>query len=75
MAAHAFSAIDSYVYGFALQEATLPFGDTEAQTADVARTMMEQFPADEYPTSPSSASRMSFNRATTTATSSISGSS
>ena len=49
MAAHAFSAIDSYVYGFALQEATLPFGDTEEETAEVARTMMAQFPADEYP--------------------------
>ena len=49
MAAHAFSAIDSYVYGFALQEATLPFGDTEEETVEVARTMMAQFPADEYP--------------------------
>jgi AcrR family transcriptional regulator len=49
MAAHAFSAIDSYVYGFALQEAALPFGDTEEETAEVARTMMAQFPTDEYP--------------------------
>jgi hypothetical protein len=49
MAAHAFSAIDSYVYGFALQEATLPFGDTEEETAEVARIMMAQFPTDEYP--------------------------
>ena len=49
MAAHAFSAIDSYVYGFALQEATLPFGDTEEETAEVARTMMAQFPTDAYP--------------------------
>jgi AcrR family transcriptional regulator len=49
MAAHAFSAIDSYVYGFALQEATLPFGDTEEETVEVARTMMAQFPADAFP--------------------------
>jgi AcrR family transcriptional regulator len=49
MAAHAFSAIDSYVYGFALQEATLPFGDTEEDTAEVARTMTSQLPADAYP--------------------------
>ena len=25
MAAHAFSALDSYIYGFALQQASLPF--------------------------------------------------
>ena len=37
MAAHAFSVLDSYIYGFALQEATLPFGDTEEETAEVAR--------------------------------------
>src|SRR5687767_12016392 len=35
MAAHAFSLLDSYVYGFALQEATLPF-DTAEQTAELA---------------------------------------
>jgi len=49
MAAHAFSAIDSYIYGFALQEATLPLGDTEEETAEVARMMMAQFPTDDYP--------------------------
>jgi AcrR family transcriptional regulator len=49
MAAHAFSALDSYIYGFALQEATLPLGDTEEETAEVARKMMAQVPADEYP--------------------------
>src|ERR1035438_9452121 len=49
MAAHAFSALDSYVYGFALQEATLPLGDTEEETVEVARMMMAQAPADEYP--------------------------
>jgi len=49
LAAHAFSALDSYIYGFALQEATLPLGDTEEETAEVARMMMAQLPADEYP--------------------------
>jgi AcrR family transcriptional regulator len=49
MTAHAFSALDSYIYGFALQEATLPLGDTEEETADVATMMMAQVPADEYP--------------------------
>ena len=49
MAAHAFSALDSYIYGFALQEATLPLGDTEEQTVEVAQMMMAQVPADEYP--------------------------
>jgi AcrR family transcriptional regulator len=48
MAAHAFSALDSYVYGFALQEASLPF-DTAQETADVADAILNQFPADEYP--------------------------
>lgn len=49
MAAHAFSLIDSYIYGFALQEATLPLGDTEQETMEVAKTMMAQVPADVYP--------------------------
>jgi AcrR family transcriptional regulator len=49
LAAHAFSALDSYVYGFALQEATLPLGDTEEETSEVAQMMMAQVPAAEYP--------------------------
>jgi|SRR5579884_81140 len=49
LAAHAFSVLDSYIYGFALQEATLPFGETEEQTAEVATMMMARFPADKYP--------------------------
>jgi AcrR family transcriptional regulator len=49
MTAHAFSAIDCYIYGFALQEATLPLGDTEEETAQVAHTMMEQFLGEKYP--------------------------
>jgi AcrR family transcriptional regulator len=48
MAAHAYSVVDSYIYGFALQEASLPF-DTAEETAEVAQMIFKQFPADEYP--------------------------
>jgi|SRR5580693_2669777 AcrR family transcriptional regulator len=48
LAAHAFSLLDSYTYGFALQEATLPF-DTAEQTAELAEMIMAQFPAGLYP--------------------------
>ena len=48
LTAHAFSAIDSYVYGFALQEATLPF-DTVEEAADVAEGMFARMPPDAYP--------------------------
>ena len=47
MAAHAFSLLDAYVYGFALQEATLPFDSDTAP--DVAEAIMAQFPRDAYP--------------------------
>jgi len=49
MTAHAFSLLDSYIYGFALQEATLPMGDTEQETAEVAKMMMAQMPPDRFP--------------------------
>ncbi len=48
MAAHAFSLLDSYTYGFALQEASLPF-DTGPSTAELAEMIMAQFSAGEYP--------------------------
>jgi AcrR family transcriptional regulator len=48
MAAHAYSVLDSYIYGFALQEASLPF-DTAEETADVAEMIFKQLPPDEYP--------------------------
>jgi AcrR family transcriptional regulator len=48
MTAHAYALLDSYVYGFALQEATLPF--TENDTAgDVTEAIMQRMPAGEYP--------------------------
>jgi AcrR family transcriptional regulator len=48
MAAHAFSALDSYIYGFAMQEKSLPF-TTEEETAAMAHLMLAQLPAAEYP--------------------------
>jgi AcrR family transcriptional regulator len=48
MTAHAYSVLDSYVYGFALQEASLPFG-TAKQTAQVAQQIIGQLPAAQYP--------------------------
>jgi len=48
LAAHAISAIDSYLYGFAMQEPNLPF-DTAQETAEVAQAIMARFPPGEYP--------------------------
>ena len=47
-AIHAFSLLDSYVSGFALQELTMPF-DTSEELADAAESILRQFPAAEYP--------------------------
>lgn len=47
-AIHAFSVLDSYVYGFALQELTMPF-ETSEEFVEVAESILAQFPADEYP--------------------------
>ena len=48
-ATHANWLLDSYVYGFALQEATLPF-DTAGQFADAAEQVyLPQLPPDEFP--------------------------
>ncbi len=48
LAAHAFSALDSYIYGFALQEASLPF-QGEEQAAQVAQAIMQRFSSGQYP--------------------------
>jgi AcrR family transcriptional regulator len=48
LAAHAYAALDSYIYGFALQERSLPF-DTPQETAELAPVMLARFPADKYP--------------------------
>ena len=47
LAAHSNSLLDSYLYGFALEEAALPFDpDT---VAEVAEAILARFPAEEYP--------------------------
>jgi AcrR family transcriptional regulator len=48
MAAHAYSLLDSYIYGFALTKMNLPF-DASQDVADVAKSMLQPFPLDEYP--------------------------
>jgi AcrR family transcriptional regulator len=48
MTAHALAVIDSYVYGFALTESALPIHGPEP-VAEVAGSMMRQYPADAYP--------------------------
>jgi AcrR family transcriptional regulator len=48
MAAHAFSVLNSYMYGFVLQETTLPFRGPE-EAAVVVESILEHFPADDYP--------------------------
>jgi len=47
MAAHAYSLLDAYIYGFALQEAGLPFDSKTAP--EVAEAILARFPTDEYP--------------------------
>jgi AcrR family transcriptional regulator len=46
--AHAYSLLDSYIYGFALQQTNLPF-QTADQAAEVLETMMVQMTPSEYP--------------------------
>ncbi len=49
MATHANWLLDSYVYGYALQEASLPF-DTAEEFADIGEDVfMPQLPPDQYP--------------------------
>ena len=46
--ARAYSLLDSYIYGFALQEAALPIATREPM-AEVAGPIMERFATGEYP--------------------------
>jgi AcrR family transcriptional regulator len=47
-ATHAYNLLDSYIYGFALQEHSLPFSST-AELAEVGATMLVGIGVDEYP--------------------------
>ena len=47
MAYHAFLTMDSYIYGFTLQEVNWPFDKEERP--DVLATIRPQIPADEFP--------------------------
>jgi AcrR family transcriptional regulator len=60
MAAHAYALLDSYIYGFALQEATLALprpessesmvsSESMASMAEAANAFLEQMPPGEYP--------------------------
>ena len=48
LTAHAYALLDSYTYGFALQEVGLPFDGSDT-LADVAEPIMERFSTGEYP--------------------------
>ena len=48
-AVHAYSAQDAYIYGFALQEKSLPGVDTPEELAEAAENLRRRFSADEYP--------------------------
>jgi AcrR family transcriptional regulator len=51
LAAHAYSILDGYIYGFTLTELTLPFSNSEgtAGVAEIAGNILEGFRPDEYP--------------------------
>ncbi len=52
LAAHAYSVLDSYIYGFALQEPTLPFetgADAGEDAAKVTQAIMARFTSGQYP--------------------------
>jgi AcrR family transcriptional regulator len=49
MTAHAYSVLDSYIYGFALTKMNLPFENGRGDVPDIAKGMLEPFPANTYP--------------------------
>ena len=48
LTAHAFSALDAYIYGFALQERSLPF-ETPEEAEEVGRQMFARMPDGMFP--------------------------
>jgi hypothetical protein len=47
LAAHAFAAIDAYIFGFGLQELSLPFDEVPVE--EIGQALLEALPPDEYP--------------------------
>lgn len=48
LVAHAYALLDSYIYGFALQQASLPF-TTDEETVAVTDQILQDMAADTYP--------------------------
>jgi AcrR family transcriptional regulator len=48
LTAHTYAAMDSYIYGFALQERSLPF-DKGVDTSVLAQAFLASFPTADYP--------------------------
>jgi AcrR family transcriptional regulator len=48
LTAHAFSALDAYIYGFAMQQRSLPFDNLE-EAQEVGRRMFARMPEGGYP--------------------------
>ena len=48
LAAHVYSVLDSYIYGFTLNEQSLPF-DTSQDVAEMGGSMLRELPMTEYP--------------------------
>lgn len=48
LAAHAYALLDSFIYGFAVQEASLPFSTAE-EAAQVAESMVAALSSTQYP--------------------------
>jgi AcrR family transcriptional regulator len=49
LVAHANAVVDAFVYGFALQEAALPFGEHEGRLSDEAAEIVVPLVPDRYP--------------------------
>lgn len=50
MTAHAYSALDAYIYGFVAQELSLPFDTTSSvEAAEIAEAILEDFPTEAFP--------------------------
>lgn len=58
MATHANWLLDSYIYGFALQEASLPFADPDQLANMTNEVFLPQLPTDQYPYLNESASEL-----------------